>query len=147
VPVVPDSARGSLPWLRGAPGSSNPAGGPLILILADDWRTRRFICTVLKYKTNAYLIEAVSPHAARSVTRDLRQPIDLLISELEWADGTDGMDLASEIAAGNPSMKVLLMSLRSCPPSDAPPEWRFLSTPFPTGALLHCVSELFADVK
>jgi hypothetical protein len=108
-----------------------------------DWRTRHFICTVLKYSVNAMVIESSSPHSALFLARQLESRIDLLISNTDLGDAITGMDLAREIVESNPSIRVLLMSgRRRVPPCDIPPAWTFSATPFPAGAFLNCVNQL-----
>ncbi|HLK64442.1 MAG TPA: response regulator [Bryobacteraceae bacterium] len=115
---------------------------PMILIVENDWRTSRFIRTILKYETNALVMEASCPRAALLMAKALDRPIDLLIVEVELAHAKSGLDLAREIAAITPSIKVLLMSFRDGPPCNTPPAWRFLSIPFRTETFLSCVSQL-----
>jgi len=115
----------------------------IICVVENDWRTRHFICTILKYSVNAMVIESSSPHNALFLARQLERRIDLLISNIDLGDAITGMDLAPEIVESNPSIRVLLMSgRRNVPPCDIPPAWTFLSIPFPTAAFLNCVSQL-----
>lgn len=120
-------------------------GERVIFVVEDDWRTRHFICTVLKYSTNALVFASSSPHHALAFALELDCHIDLLISNIELADSKNGMDAAREIAVNNPSMRVLLISSRQTPPADMPPAWSFLSIPFPTGAFLNCVRQLCGE--
>jgi DNA-binding NtrC family response regulator len=120
---------------------------PLIFVVEDDWRTRRFICTVLKYATNAHVMEASCAHTALSMAQALDRPIDLLISEVDLAGAECGLDLPRKMAARSPSMNVLLVSFRDCPPGNTPPAWRFLSIPFPTATFLSCVNQLCGSSK
>jgi hypothetical protein len=73
------------------------AGQRVILVVEDDWRTRHFICTVLKYSGNALVIESSSPHNALFVARELEYRIDLLIANIDLGDAKTGMGLAREI--------------------------------------------------
>jgi hypothetical protein len=114
----------------------------VILVVEDDWRTRHFIGTVLKYSTGAVVMESSSPHDALVLARNLGYRIDLLIFNIGWHVARMSMDLASGIVGTNPSMKVLLMAGRGVPPCDILPDWRFLSIPFPTADFLDCVSQL-----
>jgi DNA-binding response OmpR family regulator len=118
------------------------SGEQMILVVEDDWRTRHFICTVLKYSVNALVMESSNPHDALVMARKLERPIDLLISNIDLTEAKTGMDVAREIVADNPSTRVLLMSGRKIPPCDLPPAWRFLSIPFLTATFLNCVSQL-----
>lgn len=78
------------------------AGERVILVVEDDWRTRHFICTVLKYSVNAIVIESSSPRDALFVARELEYRIDLLISNIDLGDPKSGMDLAREIVGRTP---------------------------------------------
>jgi len=103
-----------------------------------DTRTRRFIATVLKYSTEATVIEASPPRDALLQARTLARPVDLLILDVE----ASGIAQARELAAASPGMGVLLVSGRERPPCPIPSAWRFLSIPFPTAAFLDCVFSL-----
>ena len=103
---------------------------PLVLLIEEDWRTRRFIATELKYALQARVIELSSACEAPAPLRALDRSIDLLI-----VDAAE-YDLARELAAGNPGCKVLLISSATCPPRGLPAAWQFLSIPFTTAALL-----------
>jgi hypothetical protein len=118
-----------------------PASQALILVVEGDWRRRRFIGTVLKYATSALVMQAACPDAALSIARTVGR-IDLLVADTEFAGAKTGIYLARELAANHPSMRVLLLAARDYPPPGIPPEWRFLSIPFPTGAFLDHVDEL-----
>jgi two-component system, response regulator PdtaR len=115
---------------------------PLILLVDDDSRTRRFVVALLKYSAENHVVEAGSPGEAFAIARELGRPIDLLISDIELGDAKTGIDLAGEIAAGNPLMQVLLISGRDRPPREIPPGWRFLAKPFAIAAFLECVRKL-----
>jgi two-component SAPR family response regulator len=117
------------------------SGEPVIFVVENDWRTRRFICTVLKYSARALVVESSSPHEALLQARQIGRGIDILIADTELA-GESNIDLARQIAAANPSMGVLLISARSRPPVDIPSTWQFLSIPFQTAAFFHSVSQL-----
>jgi|HubBroStandDraft_6_1064221.scaffolds.fasta_scaffold803086_1 hypothetical protein len=136
------------PTIEHGPGRSTQiphreaAGEPVIFVVEGDWRTRHFICTVLKYSISALVIESSSARDALVLAREIEFRIDLLISNIDMADAKAGIGAAREIVANNPSIRVLLMSGRETPPCDIPPAWRFLSIPFPTAAFLNCVSQL-----
>jgi hypothetical protein len=121
-------------------------GERVIILVEEDWRTRHFICTVLKYSTDARVFQSSRPQHALVLARELERPLDLLISNVDLADTKTGLDLARAMVANNPSTRVLLLSRRELPPCDIPPTWPFLSIPFPTAAFLSCVSELCCAV-
>lgn len=120
---------------------------PLIVLVEEDRRIRRFLCTILKYATKAIVIEAVNPCTALSWAGKTGCPIDLLVSNIDLSPGKTGIHLARALAWNNPSMQIILMSFRNCPPSDIPSTWRFLSIPFPTSVFLDCVNELCCCVE
>jgi len=120
---------------------------PAILVVEDDWRTRSFICTVLKYFAHGIVLEASSRGGALSNLENLKQPLDLLIADIGLAGASNGIDLARECGRTYPGMRVLLISGRDRPPAELPAAWRFLSKPFPTHSLLTCVSELCSKME
>ena len=117
---------------------------PLMLLVEEDWRMRRFLCTVLKYATKALVIEAADAAAGMARAAELDRPIDLLICGA-GAEGS-GIALARALAAGDPAMPVLLLAAGRVPPSAVPSGWRLLEVPFQTAAFLECVSELCCPV-
>ena len=120
---------------------------PLILVVEDDVRTLDFILTLLKYATNASVLDARDPWSASSAANAAGRPIDLLISDIDLAAGKTGIDLAHELAASHASLKVILMSAREVPRRHLDPAWRFLSKPFMITALLDCVDALGMPVS
>ena len=60
----------------------------------------------------------------------MNRPIDLLISDIDLSASMNGIDLARELTALNPSIRVLLISGAEHPPSEIPRTWRFLAKPF-----------------
>ena len=70
----------------GAVAHRGTAGAPVIFVVEDDWRTRHFICTVLKYSARALVIEFSSPQDALAVAREHECGIDMLIASLDWDD-------------------------------------------------------------
>jgi DNA-binding response OmpR family regulator len=115
---------------------------PVIFVVEDDPRVRRFICTLLRQTTTAAVAEAEDPCTALLMARTSGAPIDLLISDINLSPFINGVDLAHELALTNPSMNVLLMSAADYPQGEIPPAWRFLLKPFSIQSLLDCVSVL-----
>jgi DNA-binding NarL/FixJ family response regulator len=76
-----------------------------------------------------------------SIVHASEHPPDLLISDIDLSASRSGVDLARELAAENPSTRVLLISGGNSPGA-LPASWRFLAKPFPTAKLLDCVGEL-----
>lgn len=120
---------------------------PLIFVVEDDGRIRRFVCSILKYATKALIIGASNPEAAIKMARAIGRPVDLLISDIDLGADKSGVDVAREIGRENPSMKVLLMSGGEFPQCDVPAEWRFIGKPFPIATFLNCVNELFHSLQ
>ena len=115
---------------------------PLILVVEDDPSIRRLICALLKWAAMARVVEAADPKAALSMTRRLARPIDLLISDIDLRSAKNGIDLAREISAANPWVKVLLISGGKAPELEIPSAWRFLPKPFATAELLNVVTDV-----
>jgi DNA-binding NtrC family response regulator len=128
---------------RQTPVTLRPANGePAILVVEDDWSVRRFLCNILRHATPALVVDAADPFAALSIVRKIGRPIDLLISDINLSAAISGIDLARELAATNPSMKVLLMSGVDCPQYEISPAWQFVAKPFPIKIFLDCVNAL-----
>ena len=115
---------------------------PAILVVEDNWSIRRFLCTILKNATPALVVDAADPYTALSIARKIGRPIDLLISDINLSAGINGIDLARQLAATNPSMKVLLMSGGDCSRYEISSGWQFLAKPFPVEVFLDCVNAL-----
>jgi DNA-binding response OmpR family regulator len=120
---------------------------PLIFVVEDDTRIRRFICTLLTRTTEASVAEAADPFTALSMARMSARPIDLLISDIDLSSFMNGVDLARKLAITNPSMNVLLLSAAYCPQGDVPAKWRFLPKPFSVQTFLDCVNALCRSVS
>ena len=123
-----------------APSTTNRES--FIFVVEDDCRIRSFLCTLLRYATTASVVAAADPYAALSMAHKAGRPIDLLISGINLCTFINGIDLARELAATNPSMNVLLMSGADCPQCDFPATWRFLPKPFAIQTFLDCVNAL-----
>ncbi len=111
---------------------------PVILVVDDDARMRRFIhavvrCAMASSGFLADVIEAADSETARSVGREI-DAIDLLISDSYPGPGESGVDLARDLICSHPHMRVLLISGAGIP--NLPDEWHVLLKPFR-------VSELF----
>jgi two-component system, response regulator PdtaR len=120
---------------------------PLILVVEDDPSIRRFICALLKWAAMARILEAADPQAALSMMRMLSRPIDMLISDIDLRSAKNGIDLAHEISAANPWLKVLLISGGKAPDCEMPQAWRFLEKPFAVAELLDVVTDALFSVK
>jgi len=114
----------------------------LILVVDDDGGTRRFLCTVLRHTTGARVLEAASPAEAMSLARSAGRPVDMLISDIALSADRNGIELAHEMAAAYPAMRVLLISGGDLPEAGIPADWRFLAKPFALAVFLDCVHDL-----
>lgn len=124
-------------------------GQTLILLVDDDAHVRRLVRAVLSYavacsELGADVIEAPDYDTALSTTRSLRNPIDLLISDIHLGPGKSGLDLAREMSLANPRMRVLLMSGNDVDENSLPSDWRFLAKPFPVSDLVNYIISLCA---
>ena len=117
-------------------------GEPAILVVEDDSSIRRFLCTILRQATPALVVDTADPFDALSIALKIGRPIDLLISDINLSAGISGIDLACELAATNPSMKILLMSGVDRAQYEISPAWQFLAKPFPVKIFLDCVNAL-----
>ena len=119
------------------------SGEPAILVVEDDSSIRRFICTLLRHTVMASVVDVADPFAALSAARSIDSPIELLISDIDLSSSMNGIDLARQLVAANPSMKVLLMFGTDRAPREMSQTWRFVSKPFSIQSLLDCVLDLY----
>ena len=117
------------------------SSGPTVLLVEDDWRTRRFIRTVLRYSMDAHVVESAGPVEALAARSEGERPIDILIAKIECGSPMSGAGLAHAITCNNPMTKVLLISGKQRRPINIPEAWRFLSIPFTTAALMELLME------
>jgi hypothetical protein len=61
------------------------AGEPIIFVVENDWRMRRFICAVLKYSTHALVVESSGLHGLLLRARHFGREMDMLILNIELA--------------------------------------------------------------
>ena len=122
--------------LDAVPQSVGHAGQPVILVVEDDRAILRFICKILRHETMAVVLEASEPYLALQTAREAGRSINLLISDVNLCSSQNGIDLAHELAAYDPAMKILLMSASGFEPRDLPRNWRFLPKPFSIAELL-----------
>lgn len=123
---------------------SETDGEPAILVVEDDSSIRNLIRILLQHTLAASVVDVADPFAALSAVRSSASPIELLISDINLSSSMNGIDLASQLAAANPSMKVLLMSGTDRPPSEISRTWRFVSKPFRIESFLDCVLGLWS---
>jgi response regulator RpfG family c-di-GMP phosphodiesterase len=149
--VIPYENFNMLPLAVGTENKTNryasvPAhpvnGEPLIFVVDDENSIRRFICVLLRHLTSAVVVQSGDPHTALAIARKMNRPIDLLISDIDLCAPMNGIDLARELSALNPSIRVLLISGADHPPCEIPRAWRFLPKPFHVDLFLNQISQL-----
>jgi signal transduction histidine kinase/ActR/RegA family two-component response regulator len=79
-----------------------------LLVVEDHDAVRGMLCRILRSEGYSVL-EAHGPGAARRISAEYGQPIDLLISDVVMPEQS-GIDLAKELTVERPTMRVLLMS-------------------------------------
>jgi PAS domain S-box-containing protein len=84
------------------------ARGELVLVVEDDPRVRRVTVTRLEQLGYRILEAENGPQAVNMLGR--HRNVDLLFTDIIMPGGMTGVDLASEVRATNPNMKVLFTS-------------------------------------
>jgi two-component system cell cycle sensor histidine kinase/response regulator CckA len=123
---------------------SPTVGSELVLLVEDNSVVRGLVSRALK-RHGYRVVEADSGQQALALAETVREPIDLILSDVVMP-GMQGPELVAQLKATRPQSKVLYMSGY---PADAfdkgqgagsPGEW--LQKPFTTGRLLQRVREL-----
>ncbi|EEF61974.1 response regulator [Pedosphaera parvula] len=112
-----------------------------ILLVEDEPVLREWVKDVLQ--TNSYqVLEAGSGREALKVWDDQGGKIDLLLTDMVMPDGMTGRDLAKQLRAREPKLKVIYTSGYSSDIAANDPELRgvpFLSKPFPAPQLTELI--------
>jgi CheY-like chemotaxis protein len=130
-------------------GGRVPRGeGQHILVVEDEAALREIICEVLR--EYGYLVsEAFDGDEARLVHQVSATPVDLLVTDLVMPGGTTGVELAKQLTAVNPQLRVLITSGYSAEilGSDSPVERGvpFLAKPYEPCRLLAIVHQCLHD--
>jgi two-component system, cell cycle sensor histidine kinase and response regulator CckA len=108
-----------LPRVRAAPAAlaeppsrrsvAEPVGGSETVLLAEDEDAVRGLTRRLLERIGYRVLEARDGRSAIAVLSDHSEPIDVLLSDLVMPD-VSGTDLANEVRAVRPDVKVLFMS-------------------------------------
>jgi CheY-like chemotaxis protein len=130
---------------------AKPPGGPeTILVVEDDNTVRALTCRVLQnfgYK----VWSAASGPEALEVWRQHAADIDLLLTDVIMPQGIDGRELADQLRAQRPGLKVVYMSGYSGGLVGQDPNlvWRthtrFLQKPSPANQLLLTIRQLLDE--
>jgi PAS domain S-box-containing protein len=86
-----------------------PRGNETVLVVEDEASVRQLVCFLLE--TNGYqVLTAESGRAALDVFAKHAQDIDLLLTDMVMPDGLTGRDVAEQLLARSPKLKVLYTS-------------------------------------
>ena len=111
-----------------------------ILIVDDEAAIRMLLCHALE-RNGFQPMEAASGDEAILVARSCSQPIEALVSDVVMP-GMSGPELARNLGAARPDMKVILMSGYTDQPPSMEPDWEFLQKPFSPAALCSTLDRL-----
>ncbi len=121
--------------------------GERILMVEDRRDIREMATEALRSGGYAVLAVASATEAREAVAREAR--FDLLFSDVALSDG-NGIQLAGELTAADPALRVVLTSGYSDWESRWPDllggKHRFLQKPYAIGSLLRAVRDLLADL-
>src|SRR5437879_292790 len=85
-------------------------GGNEVILLVEDDPPLRGLAQVVLERYGYRVLEAPSAAAALEIWRAQRLEIDLLLTDLIMPGGTSGRELASQLQAGKPGLKVIYSS-------------------------------------
>jgi signal transduction histidine kinase len=107
-PVPPVQAVKPVPGAPGPARTRSPAGNETVLLVEDEAGVRAFAARMLR--SQGYrVVEACSGEHAVSQAAELREPIDLLLTDVVMP-GMSGRQLAVRLMETHPGLKVLFMS-------------------------------------
>ncbi|HKA00633.1 MAG TPA: response regulator [Candidatus Solibacter sp.] len=104
-----------------------------ILVVDDEAAIRILLCHALQ-RSGFQAFEASNGPEAISVARDSSNQIGVLVSDVVMP-GMSGPELARNLGAAHPGLKVILMSGYSDNPPAMEPGWEFLQKPFSPATL------------
>ena len=121
-------------------------GSETILLAEDDFSVRKITTRLLESK-GYKVIEAINGKEALVLWRQWNGGVDMLLTDLLMPDGLNGRDLASELLAENPGLKVIFLSGYSADVFGPDEELRagenFLQKPYSANQLLELVRRQF----
>jgi PAS domain S-box-containing protein len=124
-------------------------GTETIFVVEDEETVRSCVCAILKSKGYA-IITATNGVEALSVWKEHRDNIDLLLTDMVMPEGMTGIDLAGQLTAERPALKVIYTSGYSADihgtDSSLPAGHRFLSKPYQSVVLVETVRETLDSV-
>jgi CheY-like chemotaxis protein len=90
--------------------SHHSTGGKETILLVEDEATVRLLTRRLLEKFGYTVHEAASGRAALEMCRSLSPAVDLLLTDIIMPEGVTGRDLADQLRATNPQLKVIFTS-------------------------------------
>ncbi|MDP9170057.1 MAG: response regulator [Acidobacteriota bacterium] len=116
-----------------------------VLVVDDDPQVLMLISAILK-GGHYSVLTAANGDAAIAQAKAYQPAIDLLLSDFSMP-GMSGVDLATEMSAGRPGLKVLLMSGFPLATLVLREDWHFLPKPFVPSQLRALISWLIPEVE
>ena len=114
-----------------------------ILVVDDEEAIRTFL---LRFLTSSgyHVIAAETGEAALRLSRELKEPIHLLLSNIQMP-GITGIELSAQINRERPEIRVMLMSGFDAGMLILNDGWHFLAKPFVPSQLLGIITTLIAQ--
>ena len=116
-----------------------------VLIVDDEAAIRMLLCHALE-RNGFQPMEAANADEAILVARRCAQPIEAVVSDVVMP-GMSGPELAQNLCAARPGIKVILMSGYTDQPPSMQPDWEFLQKPFSPAALCDTLDRLLGVPK
>jgi signal transduction histidine kinase/CheY-like chemotaxis protein len=98
-----------LPSVEPAPPAPVPGGKETILVVEDE-PVLRDLAHVILADCGYHILEAASGREALGVWESHRDTIDLVLTDMVMPEGVSGMDLAQQLLAAKPNLKLIFAS-------------------------------------
>jgi CheY-like chemotaxis protein len=124
-----------------APGTPGLGEDPFRVLLVDDEELIRRLAMSVATRLRVDLVAVATAPSALEMARASR--IDVLVTDVLLGEGADGIELARQVLGLQPWASVVLMSGYSATHFDLgglPSHTLFLTKPFSTDALVHCLT-------
>lgn len=122
-----------------------PAGGTETILLVEDEPVLRDMARVFLEERGYHVLEAGSGREALAVWEKHRDAIDLMLTDMAMPEGISGTDLARQLVARKPTLKVVFASGYSMEDLDTAfirkGQAAFLSKPYDHRTLTHTVRQ------
>ena len=116
----------------------------MILLVEDELPVRKLVSEML-HRAGYAVVSASSGQDAIQAFNNWRQSIHLLITDLDLAGTMSGVDVAEQLVALRPDLRVLLMSGSPEPPLAFLDNLQFIRKPFTPAQFLHKVKEVLSQ--